>query len=89
VWAEGVDALLPVTHKVFLMSQKAHGIAAAGDWDHVRDIVGDLMEPTDEYPPRYRVRSFPDEAMLARIGNVDRGLAERIGGCRRAASDFD
>jgi hypothetical protein len=26
------------------------------------------MEPTDLYPPRFRVRGFPDEAALVAIG---------------------
>jgi hypothetical protein len=41
---------------------------ALGDWACVIQVVGDLMEPTKDYPQRYRVREFPDQAALEAIG---------------------
>jgi hypothetical protein len=32
---------------------------------------GDLMELTDDYPRRYRVREFPDEALIDAIGSAE------------------
>ncbi|MCA9245675.1 MAG: DUF1444 family protein [Planctomycetales bacterium] len=72
VWGEGVDTLLPKADLIFLLRARPDGkpgeLAAAGPWDDVRRIVGDLMEPLDMYPVRYRVREFPDDEMLRAIG---------------------
>jgi hypothetical protein len=38
-------------------------------------VTGSLTEPTDLYPPRFRVRGFPDEAALAARGNDVPGIA--------------
>jgi len=43
-------------------------LAAAGTWQQVRDIVGDLMQPLGTYPERYRVVAFPNSEQLAAIG---------------------
>jgi hypothetical protein len=40
------------------------------EWQQAVDIVGDLMEAVDIYPPRYRVRSFPSDEQLAVMGNM-------------------
>jgi hypothetical protein len=68
VWGNGVDALLPVTQKIIFFRELGERPAAIGEFDRVREVAGALMEPTDHYPPRYRVREFPDEAALAAIG---------------------
>jgi hypothetical protein len=39
-----------------------------GAWERVREVAGGLMEQTEHYPPRYRVRGFPDAAALEAIG---------------------
>lgn len=67
VWSKGVGALLPKTHKVvFVRGEK--DTPALGNWDRVIEIVGDMMEQTDEYPTRYLVRGFPCDEQLAKIG---------------------
>ena len=63
-----LETLLPKTHKLFLVRQ-GQGIVASGDWDRVQEVVGDLLEETDLYPARYRVRAFPSDEQLAAIGN--------------------
>jgi hypothetical protein len=68
VWGNGVDALLPRTQKIVLMRDHEGGPTAIGDWEQVRSIAGSLLEPTDHYPPRVRVRGFPDDEALAAIG---------------------
>ena len=40
------------------------------EWQKVTDVAGDLMEPLDIYPFRYRVREFPSEKQLAAMGNM-------------------
>jgi hypothetical protein len=68
VWGEGVDALLPVTRKVAFMQAGRDGPVALADWSRVVEVVGDLMEATEHYPARYRVRHYPDQAALELIG---------------------
>jgi hypothetical protein len=71
MWSEGVDSLLPKTDQIFFFRPHASEdkqLAARGDWDRVRSIVGDLMERQDTYPERWRVREFPSEERLEQIG---------------------
>ena len=71
VWSEGVHALLPQTDAVMFFRPTAPDngkIVAGATWEHVRQVVGDLMEPLGLYPERYRVREFPSAAQLERIG---------------------
>lgn len=72
VWAEGVLSLLPETDDVMLVrgNPKADDIevAASGSFEHVRQVVGSLMQPTGMYPERYRVLEFPTAQQLAAIG---------------------
>lgn len=70
VWSKDVDTLLPKAQQI-LFFEEGKDIVADGEWDHIASIVGDLMEETDDYPPRYRVRSFPNEEQLAAIGGSD------------------
>jgi hypothetical protein len=67
LWSHGVDALLPRTQRVVL-TREPEGIVALASWEHVCEVAGDLMEPTDEYPARFRVRQFPSDEQLSAIG---------------------
>ncbi len=74
VWGKDVDTLLPETEKVVFYSQTDEGDGqqdALATWDRVREVVGHLMEPTDHYPPRHRVRDYPDADQLAELGKID------------------
>jgi uncharacterized protein YtpQ (UPF0354 family) len=68
VWREGVDTFLPVTHKVALMQEGRENMGVFADWTRVMEVAGELMELTDHYPRRYRVREFPDKAIQDAIG---------------------
>lgn len=60
-----IDApcVIPETDRVmFFRSQEENWLVA---WDDVVASVGDLMAPTDFYPPRYRVEGFPTPEQLA------------------------
>jgi hypothetical protein len=46
-------------------------VAAAGSWQRVREIAGNLMQPEGTYPERYRVRDFPTAHQLAAIGKSE------------------
>ena len=71
VWSEGVDSLLPRTdHVLFFQPEKQ--VSASGTWDSVWNAVGHLMIEQDElYPPRYRVRDFPNANQLQQVGMLE------------------
>jgi hypothetical protein len=75
VWSEGVDTLLPETDDIVLLraDQAADKVqvAAAGKFQRVREIAGELMQPLGTYPERYRVAQFPSGQQLAEIGKGD------------------
>ena len=75
VWGENVVTLLPRADRIFLLRARPDGkpgeLAANGEWEKVRRIVGDLMEPLDLFPTRYRVWEFPSDEMLAEIGGSE------------------
>jgi hypothetical protein len=71
VWGEGVDSLLPVTQKVAIMKAGQERPVALGSWSRVVEVAGDLLEPTDHYPARFRVRRLPDDTALDAIGKAE------------------
>lgn len=61
-WIDG-PCIIPETDRVmFFRNQEENWIV---NWDDVRAHVGDLMTPTEFYPPRFRVQSFPSADQLA------------------------
>ncbi len=69
-WPKGVDTLLPVTQTVVFLKGNCFDPVFA-DWSRVIETVGDLMEQTEDYPRRYRVREFPDETAIDAIGSTE------------------
>ena len=67
-WTETTNSLLPKTDVLLL--GRIGGNLYMVEWQKVLDAVGDLMEPVDIYPPRYRVREFPADEQLAAMGNM-------------------
>jgi hypothetical protein len=84
-----VDTLLPKTAIIgfqsFCLDEMSVIVDAAAEWDRVREVVGDLMEPIGLYPERYRVRSFPNPDQIEAIKGDGRVLHEllRQGGTAR------
>lgn len=70
LWSAGVDTLLPRAQQVLFHGPGVEGVCG-GPWDQVTEIVGDLLELVDMYPPRYRVRGFPTAEQLAQIGRAE------------------
>ena len=66
VWPRDMLVLLPRTDTIAFMQEGKAPLMAA--WDRVVKIMGDLMEPLDIYPQRFRVSEFPTEAQLAAMG---------------------
>jgi hypothetical protein len=53
---------------------KGEGLPPAfAGWSRVVEMFGDLMEETDDYPRRYRLREFPDEKAIDAIGSTEMG----------------
>jgi hypothetical protein len=71
VWSDGVESLLPKTDLVYFFSpgeaEGESGLVATCTWDSLERELGQLIEATDLYPPRFRVRSFPSTAQLKRL----------------------
>jgi hypothetical protein len=75
VWPEGIEALLPRTDRLLFFRGKNESkdgtIVAAGQWEQVAEIVGDMLQPMyDRYPERFRVREFPSREQLKAIGKT-------------------
>lgn len=67
-WTENVVALLPSTDLiVFGRPRGAEHELLRVRWDDAARIVGDLMQPTPEDPPRTRVERFPDAAQWSAL----------------------
>lgn len=72
-WAEGIESWLPETDEVIFTSILAPDdvkLRARASWDEVRAVAGDLMEPLELYPPRWRVTGFPSDEALAQLGGA-------------------
>jgi hypothetical protein len=65
-WSKDVPALLPRADQVVFVPHDRDPAMAA--WDRVVDTVGELMEPLDMYPARYRVSEFPTDAQMVAMG---------------------
>jgi len=70
-WTAGVEALLPETDRIVLVSLDASGAAGRRwnvAWADLVAAAGHLMLRQDGYQlPRWRVSAFPDEALLAAL----------------------
>jgi len=65
-WTSGVDTLLPQAQSIALVefeSRRMHLVP----WGTVASVAAELLEPTEHWPERFRVRKFPDEAQLERL----------------------
>lgn len=68
-WSDGVPSLLPKTDRIlFFRSQEETWMV---DWKEAERVVGDLLEPTDYYPPRVRVERFPTDEQLGAMEQVE------------------
>lgn len=68
IWGEGIPTLLPKTDIVYIGRQDKTAVMV--EWDQMELVVGELVEPTDHYPPRYRVNSFPSNEEFGRLQSV-------------------
>jgi hypothetical protein len=75
-WTWGVtNALLPKADLIAFTMGAAPGddrkpAVKFAKWDDVTREAGDLLKPTDYFPPRFRVRQFPSDEQLDRVAHV-------------------
>ena len=67
-WTDTTNSLLPKTDTLVL--GRLGSEPQMVEWEKVVEVVGDLMEAVDIYPPRFRVRGFPSDEQLAAMGNM-------------------
>ncbi len=69
VWTEGVDTLLPQTDLVIFVpaGRQDSDPLVSVPWDAACSVAGQLMTPTEYFPPRYRVQSFPQDEPWQRL----------------------
>lgn len=67
VWSEGVPTLLAAADLVaFPRSDRDTGFVTA-TWERVRDVLSHRMDPTDHYPERWMVDTFPSDEELSAL----------------------
>ncbi len=66
-WTEGIDILLPEIEFVAFISDEiiAREKLVMVPWSLVKEELGELIEPTDYRPARYRASSFPSAEAIA------------------------
>ena len=70
-WTEGAATLLPRTDLISFV----HGLddepeVVTVDWDHATEIIGARLEPTNHWPERWRVTSFPSPSELDQLRSI-------------------
>ena len=72
-WTETVDTLLPKTDRVALVQLQSDGSAKTRlfAWDELEAKAGELLQPFDTYPPRYRTLGFPTAEQLGEMTRLD------------------
>ncbi|MGZ5446150.1 MAG: hypothetical protein ACXW5U_24840 [Thermoanaerobaculia bacterium] len=66
-WSEGIRQSLPRTDRVGFVAED-RGPRGFADWVDVLRVMGSAIKPTNDYPPRYAVETFPTEAQLRDMG---------------------
>lgn len=67
-WSKTVATNMPRTQYIIFYDPDTEAVVANGTWGAVQDVVGDLLQPTKDYPVRYYVEEFPNRDQLAAIG---------------------
>lgn len=66
-WPNGIETLLPKTEMVGLMGSPEDEDPVFVSWESLTAVVGDLLQPTEYYPPRFRVTEFPNDEQLRQL----------------------
>jgi hypothetical protein len=69
-WTKGITSLLPKTDLVNMVIVDPRGgdkhWVKTLDWEKMRSLAGEGLQPIDTFPPRFMVSEFPPEDALAR-----------------------
>lgn len=66
-WTEDVPSLLPKTDAIAFPKANRETPIIEASWESVMEVAGQLMEPTDHYPARWRVERFPTDEQFAQM----------------------
>jgi hypothetical protein len=77
LWIDDLVMLLPCAEQVAFTTGDVDKpqVLGTAPWERVVEVCGDLMEPTDCYPERWRVGDFPTQAQLDAM-ELDRSALE-------------
>ena len=70
VWSSGVDTLLPRTEQLALFDPDGSDegeLLGVFAWEDIEQVCGDLLEPTEHYPVRFRAQSFPGPEAIGEL----------------------
>jgi hypothetical protein len=67
-WNGNAASLLPETDMVVLL--RRDGISVMVEHHTLREEMGNKVEALDIYPPRYRLKDYPSQDQLTRMGNL-------------------
>lgn len=68
VWSEGVPTLLARADLVAFPRSDRDAAFVTAPWARVVDVMADRMMPTDHYPERWLVETFPTNGQLQSLG---------------------
>ena len=70
LWIEGCRNILPRVDQIMFMARdKNDEFRSLGQstWQAVQTALGDMIQPTDDYPPRFLTTGFPTEQQIKAI----------------------
>ena len=70
LWIEGCRNILPCVDQIMFMARdKNDEFRSMGQctWQSVQAAFGDMIQPTDDYPPRFLATGFPTEEQIKAI----------------------
>jgi hypothetical protein len=70
LWIEGCTNILPIVDQIMFMARdKNDEFRSLGQctWQAVQAAFGDMITPTDDYPPRFMATGFPTEQQIKAI----------------------
>lgn len=70
VWSKNIDTLLPKAELVFFIDQEDETKRYQLPWETVFENFAAMMEPTSDNPPRWRVRSYPQDEVLKSLSGT-------------------
>lgn len=86
-WTRGVPSLLPKTDLLCLADPASDQAPITVAWNAALPVIGALMQPTGDCPPRYLVEGFPNALQLAQLAEIAAAARREAKEKARAARD--